>query len=66
MGNKNNNTSNDATKKWYKIEITPGEEDGREPYVFKVETKDIEHTMESFQRNRLPFEWEIIGWDIRV
>ena len=56
----------DKAKAWYKIEVTPGEEDGREPYVFKVETRDIEWTMEQYQRNREPFEWKMLNWNIKV
>lgn len=52
-------------KQWYKIKIIPSEED-KEPFVFKVETHDIEFTMKQYQRNREPLEWEMLNWNIRV
>jgi len=53
------------SKAWYKIKIIPLNEEV-EPYVFKVETKDIDWTMEQYGRNREPFHWEMINWNIQV
>jgi hypothetical protein len=56
---------NERAKAWYKIKIIPGDED-KEPYEFRVETRDIEFTMEQYARNRDPFEWEQLNWNIQV
>lgn len=53
------------SKAWYKIKIIPLNEE-IEPYVFKVETKDINWTMEQYGRNREPFHWEMMDWNIQV
>ena len=52
-------------KAWYKIKIIPHDEE-QESYVFKVETRDLEFTMEQYARNREPFEWVKSDWNIRV
>ena len=49
--------------KTYKIEITPlittgGRGDA--PYFLELTTDDIKWSMEQYQRNREPFDWEII------
>jgi len=54
-----------VAKAWYKIKITPHDEE-KESYVFKVETRNIEWTMEQYARNREPFDWEMSNWNIRV
>jgi len=43
----------------YEIQITPIDAT-QEPYIFKVQTHDLEWTMEQYQRNREIFEWELI------
>jgi len=45
--------------KWYTIKVIPISEE-QEPYEFKVETSNIEWTMEQYARNREGFAWEII------
>jgi len=55
----------DKTTAWYKIQVSPLEE-GQEPYVFKVKTHNIDWTMEQYQRNREPFHWKVLDWNIRV
>ena len=52
-------------KAWYKIKVTP-QDDVTEPYTFKVETRNIEWTMEQYTRNREPLKWEMLNWNIRV
>ena len=42
----------------YKILIKPY--DTLPEYQVTLETENIEHTMDQFQRNRPPFNWEII------
>lgn len=49
----------------YKIGITPVDSEIK-PYVVKIETDDIEWSMEQYQRNREPLEWEMLNWNIRV
>lgn len=44
--------------KWYTIKVIPLNEE-QEPYEFKVETSNIEWTMEQYARNREGFAWEI-------
>jgi hypothetical protein len=56
---------NDKISMWYKIQVTLLNEE-QEPYTFKVQTKDIERTMEQYQRNREPFHWKILEWNVRV
>ena len=41
----------------YKIRIFEG---GRVSYDIELTTKDIEWSMDQYQRNRKPFTWEII------
>ena len=41
----------------YKIKIIEG---GRVSYDIELTTKDIEWSMDQYQRNRKPFTWEII------
>jgi hypothetical protein len=53
------------SNKWYKIRITPLDEE-QEPYTFKVQTKNIDWTMEQYQRNREPFHWKVLDWNIRA
>jgi len=65
MTNKGYDYQGEQPEAWYKIEVIPYDEE-KEPYVFKVKTKDIEWTMEQYQRNREPFKWEILNWNIRV
>jgi len=55
----------DKTLTWYKIQVTPLNEE-QEPYTFKVQTKDIDWTMEQYQRNREPFHWKVLDWNVRV
>jgi hypothetical protein len=50
---------------WYNIKVTPLDE-VTEPYTFRVSTRDIKWTMEQHQRNREPFSWEMLNWNIRV
>tara|TARA_B100000900_G_C20159196_1_gene545193 strand:- start:406 stop:561 length:156 start_codon:yes stop_codon:yes gene_type:complete len=45
--------------KWYTIKVMPLNEE-QEPYEFKVETHNIEWTMEQYARNREGMAWEII------
>ena len=49
----------------YKIQITPTNPDV-EPYITKIETGNIEWSMEQYQRNREPLTWEMMDWNIRV
>ncbi len=49
----------------YKIQITPVDSKVK-PHVVKIETDDIEWSMEQYQRNREPLEWEMLNWNIRV
>jgi hypothetical protein len=49
----------------YKIQITPLDK-SQEQYVMKIETHDIEWSMEQYQRNRGQFEWEMMDWNIQV
>ena len=58
-------TEDEPLKKWYKILVTPLNEE-QEPFVFKVETHDIDWTMEQYQRNREPFHWKMLDWNVRV
>lgn len=47
----------------YKIKITPITEMSYcalKPYEIELETDDIEWSMDQYQRNREPFEWEIL------
>ncbi len=53
------------TLTWYKIQVTPLNEE-QESHIFKVKTKDINWTMEQYQRNREPFEWKMLDWNVRV
>lgn len=48
-----------STNKWYKIEVIPLNED-EQSHIFKVQTHDINWTMEQYQRNREPFEWKML------
>ena len=53
----------------YKIQISPITNTkmcAAKPYITKIETDDIEWSMEQYQRNREPFEWKMIDWNIRV
>jgi|TARA_A100001515_G_scaffold112006_2_gene93105 hypothetical protein len=48
----------------YKIKIKPITNLGYcavKPYEIELETDDIEWSMEQYQRNREPLEWEIIN-----
>jgi hypothetical protein len=45
--------------KKYKIKITPYHTVGVW-YVLELETENLEWSMEQYQRNRDPFEWEIL------
>ena len=56
---------NDKISMWYKIQVTLLNEE-QEAYTFKVQTKDIERTMEQYERNREPFHWKILEWNVRV
>ena len=49
----------------YKIEITPVNKDNKS-YITKIETDNIEQSMEQYQRNREPLTWEMMNWNIRV
>jgi len=49
----------------YKIEITPVNKDDKS-YITKIETDNIEQSMEQYQRNREPLTWEVMNWNIRV
>tara|TARA_B110000196_G_scaffold174641_1_gene149796 strand:+ start:686 stop:868 length:183 start_codon:yes stop_codon:yes gene_type:complete len=49
----------------YKIEITPVNKDDKS-YITKIETDNIEQSMEQYQRNREPLTWEMMNWNIRV
>tara|TARA_B110000285_G_scaffold91134_1_gene104443 strand:+ start:353 stop:511 length:159 start_codon:yes stop_codon:yes gene_type:complete len=49
----------------YKIQITPTNSDV-EPYINKIETDNIERSMEQYQRNREPLTWKMMDWNIRV
>ena len=42
-------TEDEPSKAWYKIQVTPLNEE-QEPFVFKVETHDIDWTMEQYPR----------------
>ena len=45
----------------YKIKITPITKEkycAVKPYVIELETDNIEWSMEQYQRNREPLEWE--------
>lgn len=47
----------------YKIKITPITEQkfcAVKPYTIELETDDIEWSMEQYQRNRKPFQWELV------
>ena len=47
----------------YKIKITPIANMSYcalKPYEIELETDDIEWSMEQYQRNREPLEWEIL------
>mgnify|MGYP003653471673 CR=1 FL=1 len=49
----------------YKIQITPTNSDVK-PYINKIETDNIEWSMEQYQRNREPLTWKMMNWNIRV
>ena len=49
----------------YKIQITPINGDDRQ-YITRIETDNIEQSMEQYQRNREPLTWEMMNWNIRV
>ena len=65
MSNKGYDYQGEKPAAWYKIKVTPLDQE-QEPYVFKVQTKDIDWTMEQYQRNREPFHWKMLDWNIRV
>jgi hypothetical protein len=48
----------------YTIQITPISNHNycsTKPYTVEFETNNIEFTMEQYQRNRDPFNWEIVN-----
>jgi hypothetical protein len=49
----------------YKIQITPINGNDRQ-YITRIETDNIEQSMEQYQRNREPLTWEMMNWNIRV
>ena len=49
----------------YKIEITPVNKDDKS-YITKIQTDNIEWSMEQYQRNREPLTWKMMNWNIRV
>ena len=44
----------------YKVKITYLSESDIQPEVLELYTSNIEWTMQQYQRNRKPFNWEIL------
>lgn len=44
-------TNIEASKRWYKVEVTPIDQ-YRAPYNFKIETLNLENTMNKYTRDK--------------
>lgn len=44
----------------YKIKIHFYPLEDNEPYYEEIDTDDIEWTMSQYERNRHPFQWELV------